>query len=461
MIGVSGVRGIVGEDLDPELVAKFAAAFGQFLAGGLVVVGSDTRPSNEMFRYALFAGLLSTGCEVVDLGICPTPSLQLMVTGLEAKGGIAITGSHNPAQWNALKFVRPDGLFLYPEQIQKVLGITERRIKRVSWDRIGKVRQEDSAIENHLKKILPLVDQQEIRDRHFKVVIDGCNGAGALITPELLQRLGCEVVKINCEPHGYFAHPPEPTRSNLKELSQIVESEKADIGISHDADADRVGLVTEKGDILPEDYVLLLAAKFILGKKKGLVVTNLSTTQALDDLAADFDSRVRRTKVGDVYVARCMRKEKAVIGGEGNGGVIVPEVQYARDGIAAVALILNYLAQTGSSLSLLASSLPRYYMVKRKVKIPPKGFPPPREYLKKQFRAARFNFLDGVKITLKEGWIHLRSSGTEPVVRIISEARTRQEAENLCRIGMEKVLERSTRSMPFPLSSTTILSFFI
>ena len=443
MVGASGVRGIVGEDLNPELVAKFSAAFGQFSGNGLVVVGSDTRPSNQMFRYAVFAGLLSSGCEVVDLGICPTPSLQLMVRNLEAKGGIAITGSHNPPEWNALKFVRPDGLFLYPEQIRQLVRITQSAIKKAGWDRTGKVRWDNSAIENHLKKILPLVDQQEIQARHFKVVIDGCNGAGALITPRLLQKLGCEVVELNCEPHGYFAHLPEPTRSNLKELSQIVQSEKADIGFSHDADADRVGLVTEKGDILPEDYVLLLVAKFVLSKKKGLVVTNLSTTQALDDLAADFDSEVRRTKVGDVYVARCMRKEKAVIGGEGNGGIIVPEIHYARDGIAAVALILNYLAQTGSSLSLLANSLPRYYMVKRKVKIARESFPPSREYLKDQFGAARFNFLDGVKIILKEGWIHVRPSGTEPVVRIISEAKTREGAENLCRMGMEKVLKAS------------------
>ena len=443
MIGASGVRGIVGEDLSPELVARFGAAFGEFLGDGLVAVASDTRPSNAMFRYALFTGLLSRGCEVVDLGICPTPSLQLMVRHLKAKGGVAITGSHNPAEWNALKFVRPDGLFLYPEQIQKVVRITEGKMKGVSWDQVGKVRRDHSAIENHLKKVLPLVDQHQIRDRHFKVVIDGCNGAGALITPKLLQKLGCEVVEINCEPHGYFAHSPEPTRSNLKELSQAVQSEKADIGMSHDADADRVGLVTEEGKVLPEDHVLLLAAKFILGKRKGLVVTNLSTTQALDDVAADFDSRVRRTRVGDVYVARCMRKERAVIGGEGNGGVIVPEVQYARDGIAAVALILNYLAQTGSSLALLASSFPRYHMVKRKVQIPAGGFPPPRDYLKKQFRAARFNFLDGVKITLREGWIHLRPSGTEPVVRIISEARTRDGAENLCRMGIQKVLKAS------------------
>ncbi len=443
MIGASGLRGIVGEDLNPELVAKFSAAFGQFLGNGLVVVGSDTRPSNQMYRYAVFAGLLSSGCEVVDLGICPTPSLQLMVRNLEAKGGIAITGSHNPPEWNALKFVRPDGLFLYPEEIRRLVRITESKIKRVSWDRIGKVRRDDSAIENHLKKILSLVDQQEIQTRHFKVVIDGCNGAGALITPGLLRKLGCEVIEVNCEPHGYFAHPPEPIPSNLRELSQIVKSEGADLGFSHDADADRVGLVTEKGDILPEDYVLLLVAKFVLSKRKGLVVTNLSTTQALDDLAADFDSRVRRTKVGDIYVARCMRKEKAVIGGEGNGGVIVPEVHYARDGIAAVALILNYLSETGSSLSSLARSLPRYYMVKRKVKVTPGRFPPPREYLKEQFRGARFSFLDGVKIILKEGWIHVRPSGTEPVVRIISEARTREEAESLSRMGMEKVLKVS------------------
>lgn len=440
MISVSGVRGIVGGALLPEVVAKFSAAFARLTQKGVVVVGSDTRTSNQMFRYAVFSGLLSSGSEVVDVGICPTPSLQLMVEKLGASGGIAITGSHNPVEWNALKFIRSDGLFLYPEQGKKLLQIyAKERIPRVKWDGIKEVHQNTLAIENHLSKVLKIVDREKIKKKGFKVVLDACNGAGALISPQLIRRLGGKAIELNCRPDGIFAHPPEPIPSHLKQLSEVVKSEGADIGFAHDIDADRVAIVTEKGDILPEDYSLLLIAKFVLSKRKGLVVTNLSTTQALDDVAAEFSSSVQRTKVGDIHVSRCMKEKKAVIGGEGNGGVIIPEIHYARDGIAAIALLLEYLAEASEPLSTLANKLPRYYMVKKKLQFAKGDFSLLKNRLEKEFKEEKLDFLDGIKIILKEGWIHIRPSGTEPVIRIITEAKTRKEAENLNQLAVNQI----------------------
>lgn len=435
MISISGVRGIVGEGFTPEIVARFSAAFAAFTGKGIVVVGSDTRTSNYMFKYAVFSGLLSGGSQVIDVGVCPTPSLQLMVEKLKADGGIVITGSHNPAQWNALKFVRSDGLFLYPEQAKILLKIYNgRKIGRVQWDKVGKVGKDSTAIKNHLDKVLQTVKREKIRSKRFKVVLDSCNGAGALISPELLQRLGCQVVELNSRPDGRFAHSPEPVASNLTQLSQLVESEKADIGFAHDADADRVAIVTEQGRILPEDYSLLLATKFTLTNRRGLVVTNLSTTRALEEVAEQFNCPVKRTKIGDIHVSRCMKEKKAVIGGEGNGGVILPQIHYARDGIAAIALLLEYLAETNESISKLASNLPHYYIIKRKLKTTRENFSLLKIRLRKEFPGAKFNFLDGIKVDLDKSWIHVRHSGTEPVIRIITEAKTKREAEDLYKI---------------------------
>jgi len=444
MVGVSGVRGIVGNSLVPEVVTKFSAAFGNLVHRGKVIVGADTRTSNDLFRYAVFSGLLSVGCEVIDIGICPTPSAQLMVEKLKVEGGIVITGSHNPAEWNALKFIRPDGLFLYPEEGERLFCLYKKdEIKYVSWNEIKRVNREKGAIENHLEKVLSIVDREKIAQKRFKVVVDACNGTGGLITPELLRRLGCEVLTINSEPDGFFAHPPEPVPSNLEALSRMVKSQGADIGFAHDADADRVAIVTEKGNILPEDYPLLLVTKFILGKRKGLVVTNVSTTQALDDIVREFGSLVKRTKVGDINVSRCMKEERAVVGGEGNGGVIIPEIHYARDGIAAVALILEYMADSGEPISYLVSNLPRYYIIKKKVRFTQGNFSFLKEQLKREFYKSRMDFLDGIKIILNKGWIHIRASGTEPIVRIIAESKNREEAEKLCNLGIEKIMKIS------------------
>ncbi len=432
----------MGEALIPEIATKFSAAFGEFLSTGPILVGSDTRTSNEMFRLSVLSGLISIGSEVIDVGVCPTPTLQLMVEKLHASGGIAISGSHNPAEWNALKFIRSDGLFLYPEEGEKVLQIYNKGvIRRATWNHLGKIYKENSAIENHLDQVLKIVNKKKIRSKKLKVVIDAGNGAGALISPNLCRKLGCEVVSLNCEPNGIFARPPEPIRPHLRELSRVVKSTRADVGFAHDADADRLAIVTDRGEILPEDYTLLMATEFSLSKKAGLVVTNLSTTQALDDVAAEFGCVVKRTKIGDVHVSRCMKEEKAIIGGEGNGGVIIPEVHYARDGIATIALLLEYLTESDEPVSELANKLPRYYMVKEKKALVGKDFSLIKNKLEDEFSPESLDFLDGVKITLEDGWIHIRPSGTEPVIRIITEAKTKERAEALYQIGLEKINE--------------------
>ncbi|MCD6472323.1 phosphoglucosamine mutase [Candidatus Aerophobetes bacterium] len=440
MISVSGVRGIVGETLMPEIVVKFGVAFGKFVREKRVVIGSDTRTSNQMFRYALFSGLLSVGCKVIDVGICPTPSIQLMVEKLKAGGGIIITGSHNPVEWNALKFVRHDGIFLYPEEGERLLTIyKEKRIKRAAWNEIKSVYYDTSAIENHLEKLLEIVDKDNIRRKKFKVVLDACNGAASKISPLLLRRLGCKVTEINCKPDGVFPHSPEPIPSNLRELSLKVKTEKADIGFAHDADADRIAIATEEGNVLPEDYPLLLATKFVLGGKRGLVVTNLSTTSALDDIAREFKCKVMRTRIGDVNVSKCMKEHNAVIGGEGNGGVIIPQVHYARDGMAAIALILEYITKSNKTVSALANELPKYYTIKGKLEFPREKFVLLESILKEEFKNYELNFLDGVKVILKEGWIHIRLSGTEPIIRIFAEAKNKEKAEELFKTGIREV----------------------
>jgi len=431
IISASGVRGIVGEGLVPEIVVGLAAAFGE-IRKGKILVGYDTRTSNEMFKYAVISALLSTGCEVIDLGMCPTPSVQLMVRKSGANGGVVITGSHNPAEWNALKFVRSDGLFLFPEEGEELVKVyRERRIKWSRWNGIGKVYRDDTAVEYHIDRIMELVDVDKIKGKNFKVVIDACNGAGSVISPVLLERLGCKTFKINCNTSGYFPHLPEPIPDNLQQLCRAVKDYEADIGFAHDIDADRLALVVEGGRAISEEYTLALVTKFVLQKSPGLVVTNVCTSQMIDDIAEQFNCPVKRTRVGDIYVSRCMMDCGAVIGGEGNGGVIFPLINYARDGVMALALLLNYMAEEKEPISSIVDKLPRYYRFKNKVKSYKVNLDKLREDLLKKFSSNRVDFTDGVKIWFNEGWIHMRKSGTEPVVRIIGEAKDPEDAEKL------------------------------
>ena len=434
MAGISGVRGVVGKSLTPDIALKYSSAFGNLCRSGKVVVGRDSRTSGEMMKSAVISGLSSTGCQVIDLGICATPTVEIAVPGLKAQGGIIITASHNPIQWNALKFVDSDGIFLSPKENQKLFVLVQNdRIKYQPWNKIGKVSSDSTWSKKHIEKILRLkyVNVKLIRQRKFKVVLDCCNGAGGVVSPDLLKALGCKVIEFNCQPNGLFPHDPEPIPRNLVSLCQWVKKHHADLGFANDPDVDRLAIVSEKGVPLSEEATLALVTRFILGKKPmSHVVTNISTSRMIEDIATEFDSKVYRTKVGEAHVARKLKQVKGVIGGEGNGGVILPELHCGRDALVGMALILEFLVESGKSMSLLASELPRYFMVKEKAKLT-QNFEKNLSQLKRKYSQGRINSLDGLRINYDDFWLQVRKSNTEPQVRIITEARSKYEAGKL------------------------------
>ena len=450
MISVSGVRGVVGEGLDPITVAKFGAAFGTFLGkGSTVVVGRDTRTSGEMVKSLAVGGLLSTGCRVIDVGICPTPTIQMAVLHHKADGGVAVTASHNPAEWNALKFVGSDGVFLDRDEGERLLSIYNDpgRFRYARWDEIKPVERDDGAIERHVGAVLEFVDAGAIKGRRFRVAVDCCNGAGALVIPELLRRLGCEVVAIHCEPTGLFPHDPEPVAMNISELCRVVAESGADVGFAFDADVDRLAIVADGGEPLGEEMTLALTVDhFLSSRRKGPVVTNVSTTMAVDEVARRHGCEVIRAPVGEVNVCKAMREHGAVIGGEGNGGVIVPDVHLGRDAVVGAALILEYMAASGEPVSALASRIPRYFMLKEKVPLPEGAS---REGLLSEVRALfggmDLDLTDGVKVFYEDGWLHIRPSGTEPVARVIVEAESEARARELAEEGRRAVEEAISR----------------
>ncbi|PYV44642.1 MAG: phosphoglucosamine mutase [Acidobacteria bacterium] len=429
-ISISGVRGVIGDSLSPTLLTRFAESFGTYLNSGKIVVGRDTRTSGEMVKHAVFAGLLATGCPVVDLDICPVPTIQLMVRKLGARGGIAITASHNPVEWNALKLIRSDGCFLNSYQAEELLSIYHQGDYRKARNHeIKAVKKNSQGIPSHLEQILKHYGPVLWKGRRLKVAIDCCNGAGSLMTPELLQALGCDVVSINTTPDGIFPHPPEPVPQNLTDLCQLVKESGADVGFAQDADADRLAIVSEKGTPIGEDNTLALAVKFLLRQEQGTVVTNLSTTQAIDDIAQVFNCRVIRTRIGEVNVTETMKKEKALIGGEGNGGVIFPRINFARDSMVGITLVLHYMALTASPLSTLVEELPRYYFVKHTLPCPSFRVRSFLNSLKEIYFREKLDLTDGLKILRPDSWAHIRSSNTEPIMRIVVEARNEETAQ--------------------------------
>jgi len=344
MISVSGIRGIVGEGLSPDIVMKYTAAAGTLFGPGRVMVGRDSRVTGEMVKHAVISGLMAVGCHPVDLGICATPSVELAVRNSDAVGGIIITASHNPIQWNALKLLGLEGMFLDPEQGEAIKKIAESgNFAWKTWDKIGRMETDSQATENHIKHILGLsvLDVNRIKKRGFRVAFDSVNGAGGLIVPKLLKKFGCEIFPLNEEPTGHFAHSPEPVPQNLEDLSEHVLKTQADIGFAVDPDADRLAVVNEKGEPIGEEYTLALAVKHVVSKSKGPVVVNVSTSRVIDDIAAKHGVEVVRTKVGEIHVSKKMQEIGAVIGGEGNGGVILPASLLGRDAMVAMALILQ------------------------------------------------------------------------------------------------------------------------
>jgi phosphomannomutase len=446
MVSVSGVRGRVGEALTPEIVAQFAAGFGAWAlarAGGKaqIVVGRDSRVSGPMFQPVVHAALQSVGCDVIDIGMVPTPTVQLAVEHHHAAGGLAITASHNPIEWNALKFIGPSGLFLDGAEAADMRRVVEGKIPRATWDKLGTVSKDQEAARDHIEKILalPFLDVDGIRKRGFKVGLDCVRGAGGVFMPVLLELLGCKLATINMEPDGRFPRPPEPVPENLGELEKLVEDSHCDIGMAVDPDVDRLALVSDEGVAIGEDYTLALAAKVVLRHRKGVVVTNLSTSRIVDDIAREAGSRVIRSPVGEANVATRMRAEKAPIGGEGNGGVILSELHLGRDAPVGAALILQLLLEEGKPLSKIIASYPRYVIVKDKLERPAAPLDAVYEALTRAFPDAEADTQDGLRLTWPDRWVHIRPSGTEPIVRVIAEAPNAEEAEKLVRDSRKPV----------------------
>jgi phosphomannomutase len=456
MVSISGIRGVVGETLTPETIVKYASAYAAYCNRGHIIVGRDGRITGKNVLDIVSSTLQQMGCDVTDLGICPTPTVALAVEKLKAAGGISITASHNPMIWNGLKFFASTGLFLDADENRNFWNLAEQPAKYAAWDKQGKYTLKETFLDEHINEVLSLscINVKEIRARKFKVVLDCVNSAGGIIVPRLLTKLGCKITPINCEMTGIFGHTPEPIPENLTSLCTKVIDQRTDIGIAVDPDVDRLVLINEKGEPFGEEYTIASCTKFILeryseqdvksqsdNQQSLKVVVNLSTTRAVEDIATHFGASTLRTPVGEINVAKKMKEAGAVIGGEGSGGVILPEVHLGRDAIVGIALVLQHLTDFGGTLSELKAALPQYYITKGKVGL---GTLNPDAILKQlaaQYSVSdTINTDDGLKIDFPESWVHLRKSNTEPIIRIIAEAHTKAEADELVKKFTAKIL---------------------
>lgn len=425
----SGVRGIVGQTLTPELVTDLACAFGTFVQSGTVVVGRDPRRSGEMVKASVFAGLLSTGCRVADLGICPMPIIQFMVRELSASGGIAITAGHNDARWNALGFINSQGAHLDPYQGGEVLDIYHSgEFTKRPWDSLGKVEQKDDYLPAYLDRLCGFLDLKAIRAGNFKVIVDPCNGAAAGIVDLFCERLGCQLIPINNEPTGMFPHDPEPRPRNASQIASIMKPVQADVGFLLSSDAARLSVVTNLGQAVSEEYTFPLVLEHFLGGTKGPVVTNFSTTKIVDDIARRYDCPLIKSQVGQVYSLHTALTEDAVIAGEGCGTVAVPQFHPGFDAFLAMGLVLEMMAIRNKSVSELVDDLPRYCIVKDKVYCPPDEVHNVMHEVRRHYETQKPDLTDGVRVDWADGWIHVRASTTEPLIRVIAENREPQAA---------------------------------
>lgn len=426
-ITIAGVRGVVGQTLTPELLVNFSQAFGSYAGPGRVLVSRDTRDSGRMVEPCVCSGLTATGCEVIRLGVCPTAALQLAVRQSDAVGGVAITAGHNDARWNALKFCREDGIYLNPKQAEELLNVYhQKEFTKAAWDQLPPIGRDDAAGERHLEAVRGQIDADAIASAGLKIAVDCANGACSDFTPRFLESLGCEVVAINDDPELPFPHEPRPTAQNLSQLRALVAAAKADAGFAHDADGDRLGIVTETGEAPGEEYTLCLAAEMVLGRgDPGPVVTNLSTTMAVDDIARRHGREVVRTGVGQVFIAETALNYDAAIAGEGSGGIVFPRINYAHDSIAALGHIINLMAERAEPISRLIAQVPRYTIVKREIVCPPQRAYSVLEELRQRLDAPwaeGIDLDDGIKLTGGDRWVHVRVSMTEPRIRVIAEA---------------------------------------
>jgi phosphomannomutase len=457
MVSVSGVRGRVGAGLTPEVVARFASAFGAYIressawpAGQRprIVLARDSRTSGPMFARVVAGALQSVGCDVVEIGLAPTPTALFTIRALDAAGAIVVTASHNPVEWNALKLASGAGMFLDADEAPLMHAfVTDRVIARAPWDGLGEVIRDENAVDRHLEAVLgnPYIDRAELRARRFRVVLDCINGAGTVLLPRLLEELGCEVIGLNMEPTGRFGREPEPVAQNLGELERAVQEHGADIGLATDPDADRLALVSDTGRAIGEDFTLALAAAQVLQRRKGPVVTNLSTSRVLQDVTDAAGVVLHRAPVGEINVARAMQRHGAVVGGEGNGGVILPDIQLTRDAAVAAALVLQLMAEDGRPLSRIIADHVAYTIVKDKLPRDAGSLDVAFDALEERLGAALADRQDGLRLDWPDErrWLHLRASGTEPILRIIAEAPTAAAAEEL--------VDQARRALAAPL----------
>ena len=428
-ISAAGVRGIVGQTLTPELIADFACAFGTYVQSGSVVVGRDTRTSGEMVKSSVLAGLISTGCTVTDLDISPTPIAQFMVREVSASGGIVISAGHNDARWNALGFINPQGTHLDPYQGEEVLDIYHSgEFLKKPWNSLGKVERKDGYLPVYWNRLCTFLDVGTIRAAGFKVVVDPCNGAAAGVVGSFCECLGCQFIPINDEPSGIFPHDPEPRPRNARQIASIIKPLQADIGFLLSSDAARLSIVTDVGETVSEEYTFPLVLDHFLSRKKGPVVTNLSTTKMAEDIARSHDSPLIRSQVGQSHTHYTMLAEDAVIAGEGCGTVAVPEFQPAFDAFLSMGLILEMMAVRRKKVSELLSKLPRYHIIKEKIYCPPEKVHYVIDEVRQHYRAEKPDLTDGVRVNWEDGWVHVRASTTEPLIRVIAESTHKRAA---------------------------------
>jgi len=432
-IGVSGIRGVVGEFLTPLLTREFAQAFGTYVGAGRVVVGRDTRASGPMLQHAVHCGLLAAGCEVIDVGVMPTPTIQMYAGATRARGGIALTASHNPPEYNALKLFNGQGLFFNHYERNELLDIFhESSFRQASFDEMRPLRSDyETAPRMHIQRVLKLVDVERIQKRNFRVALDGVNGAGSVMTPAFLtETLGCSLDAISVDPTKPFPREAEPKPETLGDLAELVRKSKSEIGFAQDPDGDRLAVVDENGNCLDNDDVLALCVDATLARTPGNVVVNLTTSSVIDDVAAKHGCKVLRSPVGEANVVEFMLAANAVVGGEGsNGGLILPAVHHCRDSYTAMALLLDQMAATGQTISALAAQLPRYYRRMGKVAFAHGKLGPMMQALEALYPGAQLDRSDGLKVAIDGAWVHVRASNTEPLLRLAVEAKSASQLE--------------------------------
>ena len=450
---ISGIRGtiggVVGENLTPLDAVKFAAAYGTWLKNYskkeklIVVIGRDARISGPMIHNLVVNTLIGLGIDVIDLGLSTTPTVEIAVPLEMADGGIILTASHNPKQWNALKLLNEKGEFLNGEEGAKILEIAEKEdFNFAEVDDLGEITSNDAFMDIHVDEVLSmeLVDVEAVKAAKFKVVVDAVNSSGGIIIPKLLELMGVEVVKLYCEPNGHFPHNPEPLKEHLTDISELVVKEKADLGIVVDPDVDRLAFISENGEMFGEEYTLVAIADYVLSKTPGNTVSNMSSSRALRDVTVKHGGMYEASAVGEVNVVELMKKNNAIIGGEGNGGIIYPASHYGRDSIVGAALFLTHLAYKKMKVSELRASYPQYFMSKNKIKLTPQiDVDAILAAMTEKYKSEQITTIDGVKIDFAENWVHLRKSNTEPIIRIYTEAATQDLADNLAQKIIEEI----------------------